>query len=46
MEPKKIEVRLIQKGALGFDIIDDGYGIPESEFDDMCRCFIERHENQ
>lgn len=46
MKPKRIEVRLVQKGSVGFDIIDDGHGIHESEFDNLCRCFIERHENQ
>jgi hypothetical protein len=30
---------------MGFDIIDDGLGIPESEFDNLCRCYVERHEN-
>eukprot|EP00347_Sterkiella_histriomuscorum_P000587 403375275 len=38
MQAKKIEVRLIMQGKLGFDIIDDGFGIPESEFDDLCKC--------
>ena len=46
MKPKRIEVRLVQKGSVGFDVIDDGHGIHESEFDNLCRCFIERHENQ
>ena len=46
MHPKKIEVRLVQKGSMGFDIIDDGLGIPESEFENLCRCYVERHENQ
>jgi DNA mismatch repair protein MLH1 len=31
---------------MGFDIIDDGLGIPESEFENLCRCYVERHENQ
>lgn len=42
MQAKKIEVRLIMQGKNGFDIIDDGHGIPESEFDDLCKCFLER----
>ncbi|CDW77650.1 dna mismatch repair protein [Stylonychia lemnae] len=45
-QAKKIEVRLIMQGKFGFDIIDDGSGIPETEFDDLCKCFQERQSNQ
>ena len=48
MKPKKIEVRLIQKGSYGFDVIDDGEGIPEKEFDnkDYARCMENRQRNE
>ena len=46
-DPSRIEIRLIQKGSLGFDIIDDGYGILESDFQtSLTTIKMERRENQ
>eukprot|EP00347_Sterkiella_histriomuscorum_P004478 403360311 len=44
---KKIEVRLYDQGKLGFDIIDDGEGIEEQEFDnDYVKCMPMRARNE
>jgi DNA mismatch repair ATPase MutL len=43
-----IEVHLYEKGIQGFDIVDDGHGIPEREFDDKnyARCMENRQRNE
>jgi len=36
---------LIDKGSLGFDIIDDGEGIEESQIPSINVCLAERRDN-
>jgi len=36
--PKFIDVRLISKGAYGFDIVDDGVGYTQSQLSVICKC--------
>jgi DNA mismatch repair ATPase MutL len=33
----KIEIRFLKMAAEGFDIIDDGQGIPETEMANLCK---------
>lgn len=44
--PSRIEIRLIQQGSLGFDLIDDGCGLQETDFKDLTQINMERRENQ
>ncbi len=42
-----IEVHLYEKGIQGFDLIDDGEGIPEREFDnEYAKCMPNRQRNE
>ena len=41
----RIEIRLINKGSMGFDIIDDGEGIEESQIPSLNICLSDRREN-
>ena len=45
---KYIEVHLHEKGVQGFDVVDDGDGIPEREFDDKnyARSMENRQRNE
>jgi DNA mismatch repair protein MutL len=43
--PSRIEVRFIKMGLEGFDIIDDGVGIPENEFASLCKTLPNRERN-
>jgi DNA mismatch repair ATPase MutL len=45
MQANNIEIKLYSLGIFGFDIIDDGYGIHESDFDVYVKCRYERKEN-
>jgi Histidine kinase-, DNA gyrase B-, and HSP90-like ATPase len=38
----KIEVRFLKMGTEGFDVIDDGRGIPESDFALLCKTLPNR----
>ena len=42
----RIEVRLMQKGSLGFEIIDNGEGMETAQFSTITDCLPERKENQ
>ena len=43
-----IDIHLYEKGIQGFDVVDDGEGIPEREFDDKnyARCMESRQRNE
>jgi DNA mismatch repair ATPase MutL len=45
---KYIEIHLFEKGILGFDVVDDGDGIPEKEFEDKnyARSMENRQRNE
>ena len=43
---KQIEVRLFNNGAEGFDVIDDGDGIREEDFESLPECLDERAKNE
>jgi len=45
MNAKQIEVRFFNIGADGFDIIDDGDGISEEDFEVLPECLDERIKN-
>ena len=45
MNAKQIEVRFFNNGAEGFDVIDDGDGIMENEFEVLPECLDERSRN-
>ncbi|CDW73098.1 mismatch repair endonuclease pms2 [Stylonychia lemnae] len=46
MNAKTIEIKLIQKGTFGFDVVDDGLGIDKSEFENLCQYESKRQYNQ
>jgi DNA mismatch repair ATPase MutL len=46
MNAKQIEVRFFNHGAEGFDVIDDGDGIREEEFECLPECLDERATNE
>jgi DNA mismatch repair protein PMS2 len=43
---KQIEVRLFNFGSEGFDVIDDGDGIREEDFETLPECLDERARNE
>ncbi len=43
---ENIQIRFYKKGALGFDIIWDGEGIPDSELPLLCKCMEYRERNE
>jgi hypothetical protein len=45
-QAKKVEVRFIKMGMEGFDVIDDGLGIEESEFERLCKTLPNRERNE
>lgn len=45
MNAKQIEVRFFNLGAEGFDVIDDGDGIREEDFEVLPECLDERSKN-
>jgi DNA mismatch repair protein MutL len=45
MKPKNIEVRFIKMGSEGFDVIDNGIGIAECEFESLCKTLPIRERN-
>lgn len=42
---KVLEVRFLLKGAEGFDVIDDGDGISESDMANFCKTLPNRERN-
>ena len=46
MKAKKIEVRFIKLGIDGFDVIDDGIGIDEKDFTNLCKTLPNRERNE
>lgn len=46
MNAKQIEVRFFNSGADGFDVIDDGDGIREEDFELLPECLDERMRNE
>lgn len=44
--PKFVEVRFINRGADGFDIIDDGVGYTHNQLSVICKCLPERERNE
>ena len=44
--PTYIEVRFYAKGALGFDIVDNGSGYTQSELAVICKCMAKRERNE
>jgi len=45
-KPSYIEVRLYCKGALGFDVVDNGCGYTQTELQTMCKILFNRERNE
>ena len=44
--PEQIEVRFYNRGIVGFDVVDDGDGIPDKELPHICKCLEARKRNE
>ena len=45
-KPSYVEVRMYNKGANGFDIVDNGSGYTQSNLATICKCFPQRERNE